>query len=367
MRIESIETLLVGDWPLVRIRTDTGLSGVGEGTFWAQPAATTVVVESFKPYLIGQDPLTIDRHWQYLYRSSSFRGASISAALSAIDVALWDIAGKHYGAPVYSLLGGRHRDRIRMCALCPADTVEVAASSTAAAVAEGHTAVKITPIPPGFSQLSQTRLMRETVARVAAVRDAVGPDVDIGVEIHRNMSPGQAVMLAQKLEPFGILFMEDPIQPDSGRSMAESGSTRCSSSGSCWSFRRPGTSSLTSACTAASPSARRLPASRRPTTPRCRPTTREARCCWPRTSSSAPPSQISWCWSTAWTSGTISRHRYPCSWTATSRCPMRRGSVWSSTTKRLPDTRIPSARSGHPCAPTDRWVSCSRQVIGQAF
>ena len=221
MRIESIETLLVGDWPLVRIRTDTGLSGVGEGTFWAQPAATTVVVESFKPYLIGQDPLTIDRHWQYLYRSSSFRGASISAALSAIDVALWDIAGKHYGAPVYSLLGGRHRDRIRMCALCPADTVEVAASSTAAAVAEGHTAVKITPIPPGFSQLSQARLMRETVARVAAVRDAVGPDVDIGVEIHRNMSPGQAVMLAQKLEPFDILFMEDPIQPDSVRSMAD--------------------------------------------------------------------------------------------------------------------------------------------------
>lgn len=221
MKIDSIETLLIGDWPMVRIRTDNGLSGVGEGTFWAQPAATTVVMESFKPYLLGQDPLAIDRHWQYLYRSSSFRGASISAALSAIDVALWDIAGKYYSAPIRNLLGGAHRDRIRMCALCPADTVDIAAESTMAAAADGHTAVKITATPPNFSQLSQSRLIQESVARVEAVRQSVGPDVDIGVEIHRNMSPAQAVILAQKLEPFDILFMEDPIQPDSIRSMAD--------------------------------------------------------------------------------------------------------------------------------------------------
>ena len=99
--------------------------------------------------------------------------------------------------------------------------MEEAARSTAAAVAAGHTAVKITPTPPDFQRLSHARLIRESVARVAAVRDAVGPDVDIGVEIHRNMSPAQAVMLAEKLEPFDILFMEDPIQPDSVRSMAD--------------------------------------------------------------------------------------------------------------------------------------------------
>ena len=221
MKIESVEALLVGEWPLVRIRTDTGLSGVGEGTFWAHPPATAAVVDSFESYLVGRDPLTIDLHWQYLYRYSSFRSASISSALSAVDTALWDIAGKHYGAPIHSLLGGRHRDRIRLCALCQSDTVENAARSTAAAVAAGHTAVKISPTPPDFSRLSQARLIRESVARVAAVRDAVGPDVDIGVEVHRNMSPAQAVMLAEKLEPFDILFLEDPIQPDSVQSMAD--------------------------------------------------------------------------------------------------------------------------------------------------
>ena len=88
MRIEEIETFIIGEWLVVRVRTDTGLDGMGEATFWAQPAATAEVVHSFRDYLLGKDPLTRDHHWLYLYRSSSFRGASVGAALSAIEIAL---------------------------------------------------------------------------------------------------------------------------------------------------------------------------------------------------------------------------------------------------------------------------------------
>ena len=221
MKIEEIQTFLIDRWLVVRVHTDSGISGTGEGTFWSQPAATAEVVHRFEQYLLGKDPLTMDRHWLYLYRSSSFRGASVCAALSAIDVALWDIAGKYYGAPVYSLLGGRHRDKIRMCALCMAGDVDTAVESALRAVKEGHTAVKISPLPAEFPDWSLSRLMREAVERVGAVREAVGPDVDIGVEVHRNLVPHQAIALAKKLEPFDIMFMEDPIQPDSIQSMAE--------------------------------------------------------------------------------------------------------------------------------------------------
>ena len=221
MRIEELETFLIHQWLVVRVRTDTGISGIGEATFWAQPAATAEVVHSFKEYLIGKDPLTIDRHWLYLYRSSSFRGASVGAALSAIDVALWDIAGKHYGAPVHGLLGGRHRERVRMCALTMADDQETVMAMVTDAVREGHTAVKIDPLPSAYPGWSRAHLLREVVERVGAVREAVGEDVDVCVELHRKLGPAEAVALAAKLEPFDLLYIEDPIPPDSIASMAE--------------------------------------------------------------------------------------------------------------------------------------------------
>ena len=136
-------------------------------------------------------------------------------------MALWDIAGNHYGAPVYGLLGGKHRDRIRMCALCGGRDTDATVQATVEAVKAGHTAVKIN-VPAGeFPSQATARLLSEAADRVGAVREAVGPDVDIAVEVHRNLAPAQAVALAGKLEQFDILFMEDPIQPDSVESMAE--------------------------------------------------------------------------------------------------------------------------------------------------
>lgn len=221
MKIEDIKTYLVQDWLIVEISTDMGQVGVGQGTFWGQPTATEQAVLSFKDYLIGKDPLTIDYHYQYLNRSSSFRASSIYSALSAIDNALWDIAGKHYNAPVYSLLGGQHRHKVRMCALCMANDRDTTVSLASKAAKEGHTAVKIDPFPTDYTKWSHPRLVSEVVDWVGAVREAIGKDVDIVVEVHRKLGPAEAIALSQKLTQFDLLLIEDPITPDSVDSMAE--------------------------------------------------------------------------------------------------------------------------------------------------
>ena len=221
MKIEDVKTYLVQDWLLVQISTDSGIVGVGQGTFWGQPAASEQALLSFKSYLIGKDPLTIDYHYQYLNRSSSFRASAIYAALSAIDAALWDIAGKHYGAPAYTLMGGSHRHKIRMCALCMDGDRDAAVALAAKAADEGHTAVKIDPFPGDYPKWSLPRLVDEVVDRVGAVREAVGRDVDIVVEVHRKLGPAEAIAVAQRLEQFDLLLIEDPIPPDSADSMAE--------------------------------------------------------------------------------------------------------------------------------------------------
>src|SRR4051794_33529870 len=110
MKIERVEPILVDRWLMVRITTDSGITGLGEGGLWGYPEASERVLQHFATYLIGKDPLQIEHHWQFLYRNAHFRGAAIMGALGAVDIALWDIAGKHFGAPAYQLLGGRCRD-----------------------------------------------------------------------------------------------------------------------------------------------------------------------------------------------------------------------------------------------------------------
>jgi galactonate dehydratase len=221
MQIADVTPILTRDWLHVKVTTDTGITGIGPATFHSQLAATAETVRQFRESLVGRDPLRPDHIWQTFFRASSFRGAAINAALSAIDVALWDIAGKHYGVPVHALLGGRHRDKVRMCALTLGGSIDETIDLVKTAVAEGHTAVKIDPLPSDFPMWTHSRLIQEAVSQVGAVRETVGPDVDICVELHRKMTPGPAVALAQKLEQFDVLFIEDPIQPDSIQSMAE--------------------------------------------------------------------------------------------------------------------------------------------------
>ncbi len=221
MKIDKIENLLAGRWHFVRITTDTGIVGVGESGIWGYPEASERIVDVWKSYLLGKNPLQIEHHWQYLYRNSHFMGSAVGGALGAVDIALWDIAGQHYGAPIYDLLGGKVRNKVRCYIHVHGSSVEALAADAQRVVERGFTAVRFTPFREDFPTMRYGGLLREAVTRVGAVREAVGPDVDLCVEIHRRMSPMEAIGLSRELAQFRPFFLEDPILPDSVQSMAE--------------------------------------------------------------------------------------------------------------------------------------------------
>jgi galactonate dehydratase len=221
LKIEQIDTYLVGDkWMYLQIHTDNGLTGLGEAGMWGYPATAERMIQAWTPYLRGKNPLEIEHHWQYLYRNSQFRGAAVGAALSAIDIALWDIAGKHFGVPAYQLLGGKTRDRVRLYVHADAPTVEGVVANARRRVADGFTAVRFNPLLPGFETRRHDALIDEAVQCVGAVREALGPGVDLCVEVHRRLSPIQALAFTRGIEPFRPFFCEDPIVYESVKSMA---------------------------------------------------------------------------------------------------------------------------------------------------
>jgi galactonate dehydratase len=221
VKIAEVESLVVGGGQYVRITTEEGIVGLGQTACWGYPEAVHAIVQTFRSYLIGQDPLRIEHHWQYLYRMAPFRGSALSGAVSAVDIALWDIKGQKLQVPTWELLGGRCRDRIRLHLLMGGETAEEIARNARAAVAEGFTAIKFDPIPAGFENLTLEGLIAAVVERVAAAREVVGKDADVIVEMHRKLTPLQAIPVAEAIAPFHPLFIEDPIQIDSIQSQAE--------------------------------------------------------------------------------------------------------------------------------------------------
>src|SRR5215212_9096061 len=141
MKITAIGTIPVDRYLFVQVQTDAGITGLGESGTWGFLEASAQAVETFKRYLIGQDPLRIEHHWQYLYRWTHFRGAAIMGALSAIDIALWDIAGKHFGVPAHQLLGGPTRDKARVYYHVFGSTTEQLVTGIVEAKKAGFTAV----------------------------------------------------------------------------------------------------------------------------------------------------------------------------------------------------------------------------------
>ncbi|MDP6960271.1 MAG: mandelate racemase/muconate lactonizing enzyme family protein [Dehalococcoidia bacterium] len=230
MKIERVESILAGNSQIVRVITDNGLIGVGQSACWGYLEATDAVVKKFANYLVGKDPLDIEHHWQYMYRMGPFRGSVISGAVSAVDIALWDIKGKALEAPVWQLLGGKVRDKIRLHLLMGGIRPDAADQGTTPegirlnsrdAAEEGYTAIKIDPLPDGFQSMTLPRLIHDTRENVAAMREGAGLDVDIILEIHRKLTPMNAIALAEQLIEFSPLFYEDPIQIDSVKSQGE--------------------------------------------------------------------------------------------------------------------------------------------------
>ncbi|MDQ3656317.1 MAG: mandelate racemase/muconate lactonizing enzyme family protein, partial [Chloroflexota bacterium] len=219
MKITEIRTHFVDRYLFVTVHTDAGLLGVGESGTWGFLEASAQVIETYKRYLIGEDPLRIEHHWQYLYRWNAFRGAAIMGALSAIDIALWDIAGKHFGVPCYQLLGGPTRHKARVYGHVFGKTREELVQGIIAAKEQGFTAVgHLTPFAdtPRTEPSSGTHvhMIREAIESVRQYREAVGDEVDLCIEIHRRLTPAEAVVLARGIEPFHPFFYEDPILPD---------------------------------------------------------------------------------------------------------------------------------------------------------
>ena len=163
MKITAVEPIFVDRYLFVQVHTDAGITGLGECGAWGYLEASAEAAKKFGRYLIGQDPLRIEHHWQYMYRWSHFRGAAIMGAISAIDIALWDIAGKHFGVPCYQLMGGKVRDKARVYYHVFGQTTEQLVQGCVEAKKKGFTAVgHLTPSastarPSGTTSISVSR------------------------------------------------------------------------------------------------------------------------------------------------------------------------------------------------------------------
>ena len=221
MKIDKIESFFIRNSYVIRIHTDTGISGVGQTACWGYPEAVDQIINTFKKHLIGQNPLRIEHHWQHLYRMGPFRGTALSGAISAVDIALWDIKGKHFGVPIWELLGGNCRDKIRLHLLGGGGTPETMYDAAKAAVEEGFTALKFDPLVGNFQDMAVDRLVKTARDLVAAAREGGGPDLDLIVEVHRKLTPMNSIVLEAALAPFNLYFIEDPIQIDTITTQAE--------------------------------------------------------------------------------------------------------------------------------------------------
>ncbi len=221
MKIDKIESFFIGNGYVIRIWTDTGLNGIGQTACWGYPEAVEKIVDTFEKYLIGQNPLRIEHHWQHLYRMGPFKGTALSGAISAVDIALYDIKGKHFGVPIWELLGGNCRDKIRLHLLGGGGTPETMFEAAKAAVAEGFTALKFDPLVGNFQDMALDRLVNTARDLVAAAREGGGPDLDLIVEVHRKLTPMNSIVLEAALAPFNLYFIEDPIQIDTITTQAE--------------------------------------------------------------------------------------------------------------------------------------------------
>jgi galactonate dehydratase len=214
-------------WVFVQVETDEGITGLGECTNWPRKGNILVAqaVQTIKESLIGQDPSHIERIWRELYRSYTYLGSRglITAVISGIDIALWDIKGKALGRPIYDLLGGPVRDGLLLYTHPESGTPEVVAESARQQVEEGYTAVKTDPFVnemgkylTGYMNGSLSKAGERRGAEIiAALRDAVGPDVEVLIDLHGNFDVASAIRCAKALEPFDIGWLEEPVPPES--------------------------------------------------------------------------------------------------------------------------------------------------------
>ncbi|WP_419995620.1 galactonate dehydratase [Streptomyces boninensis] len=216
MKITRVETFAVPPrWLMCRIETDDGLVGWGEPVVEGRAdTVRTAVHELAEQFLVGADPLRIEDHWQLMTKGSFYRGGPVlSSAVAGLDQALWDIAGKAYGAPVHQLLGGPVRDRARAYCWVGGDEPSEIRDQVAAQVEAGFTAVKMNG-SGRMARLPNVADLNEVASRAEAAREALGPDGDFAVDFHGRFSVAGARKAVKVLEPYAPMFVEEPVLPE---------------------------------------------------------------------------------------------------------------------------------------------------------
>ena len=214
MKIRDFEvTPLTNRGLLLQVHTDEGITGIGAPMNYEHGRTVERAIFDMSEYLIGRDPLQIEDHWQTLYRSSYSRQMPILvAALSGIEMACLDILGKSVGLPLWKLLGGSVRERIRVYGAAGGQSPTEVAASAREKVAAGFTAIKAGPFPRAVRHIEPPAGIDAVLDRVSVIREAVGPEVDIALDFHRATSPAFAKILLRELEPLRPLFVEEPTR-----------------------------------------------------------------------------------------------------------------------------------------------------------
>lgn len=225
MKITEVKVIKANRAVYAKIMTDEGIYGIGESGAWGLLESSAAAINMFGGYLVGKNPLDIEHHWQYMQRYGHFRGAAIMGAISAIDVALYDIAGKFYQVPIYRLLGGKCRDKVRVYNHTAGRTEEELVENSIKGKEQGFTALGHLnlyldePRTMPFHD-NNTQLLYNAERRLGKIREAVGEDIDLCLEMHRRLEPGLAIQVSSHLEKYNPMFLEDPIRPDNYDEMA---------------------------------------------------------------------------------------------------------------------------------------------------
>ena len=226
MQITGVKTFFADGgkrvFVFVKVETDQpGLVGWGEASLEAKPRAVAGCIADMEPMIVGEDPRRIEYIWQILYRGAFWRMGVIGmSAISGIDQALWDIKGKDLGKPIYELLGGPVRDKVRMYTHFGGENIEKTVEDAVNKVKAGWTAIKTVPMPP-TNYLEGPKAIKQGAIMLSEVRKAVGDEIDILLDFHGRVTPQMAIQYAKAFEPYSPLFIEEPVQSEVPDAMAQ--------------------------------------------------------------------------------------------------------------------------------------------------
>ncbi|PTM56586.1 galactonate dehydratase [Desmospora activa] len=222
MKITQIELLPVQPrWLFLKVSTDEGIVGWGEPVVEGRAATVAAAVKELEPYLIGSDPSRIEDMWQVLYRGGFYRGGPIMmSAIAGIDQALWDIKGKRYGLPVFEFLGGAARERVQVYSWIGGDRPSDVGQAAAEKKGQGFKAIKMNASEE-MHYIDSFAKVEAIIERVAAVREATGSDFGIAVDFHGRIHRAMAKVVAKELEPYHLMFIEEPVLPENNEALRE--------------------------------------------------------------------------------------------------------------------------------------------------